>query len=365
MPFIRSYPPLFALLCAALFFLLAACQDAPPLVQQESYVFGTRVEILVADARREQAEAAIAQVLREFDRLNRTYHAWRPSELADLNATLAAGKPADITPEMRDFLREAQELAARSDHRFDPGIGQLVRLWGFQSDEFQARLPEADALADWRKHPASIAQLHLSDRQAWSDNPRLAVDFGGYLKGVALDRAARLLRSQGIENALINIGGNIMALGDKAGQPWKVGIQHPREPGPLAILELRDGEAIGTSGDYQRYFELGGRRYSHLLNPATGEPAQHAQAVTVLISPGENAGTLSDAFSKPPFIADAAHWQQAARALGLSHILRVDDQGRIEVSPELNARLTFVGKPSVTVTPSLSPNPERPAPHVR
>jgi len=357
MSFIRKLPPTFVRFCAVLsFLLLAACQDTPPLVQQESYVFGTRVEILVADTRREKAGAAIAQVLREFDRLNRTYHAWQPSELTDLNVALAAGKPAEITPEMRDFLREAQELAVRSAHRFDPGIGQLVRLWGFQNDEFSARLPDPDALAAWRKHPASIAELHISDRQAWSDNPHLALDFGGYLKGVALDRAARFLRAQGIENALINIGGNIMALGDKYGKPWKVGIQHPREPGPLAILELRDGEAIGTSGDYQRYFELDGRRYSHLLDPATGEPAQHTQAVTVLIPPGEKAGTFSDALSKPPFIADAAHWQQTARTLGLSHILRIDAQGQIEVSPELNDRLTFVGKkPPVTVTPSLLP----------
>ena len=100
--------------------------------------------------------------------------------------------------------------------------------------------------------------------------PRVKLDLGGYAKGYALDRAAEILKSQGIHNALINIGGNVLALGTHGTRPWRVGIQHPRKPGPLATLELRDGEAIGTSGDYQRYFELDGKRYCHLIDPRTG-----------------------------------------------------------------------------------------------
>jgi thiamine biosynthesis lipoprotein len=107
------------------------------------------------------------------------------------------------------------------------------------------------------------------------------------------------LRRQGINNALINIGGNVIALGNKAGRKWKVGIQHPRQAGPLATVELADGEAIGTSGDYQRYFEIDGKRYPHLLDPRIGYPANHTQSVTILIPAGNRAGTLSDASSKP------------------------------------------------------------------
>jgi thiamine biosynthesis lipoprotein len=78
--------------------------------------------------------------------------------------------------------------------------------------------------------------------------------------------------AHGVHDALINIGGNVMALGSKNGQRWRVGIQHPRQPGPLATVELDDSEAIGTSGDYQRYFEVDGKRYSHLLDPRSGRP---------------------------------------------------------------------------------------------
>ncbi|MDR1848780.1 MAG: FAD:protein FMN transferase, partial [Zoogloeaceae bacterium] len=214
-------------------------------------------------------------------------------------------------------------------------------------DEFAAHLPDAKALQAWRQHPASIAEIRLegSDgRRLVSENKEVMLDFGGYLKGVALDRAANILREAGIQNALINIGGNVMALGEKNGQPWKIGIQHPRKPEPLAILDLYDGEAIGTSGDYQRYFELEGRRYSHLLDPATGEPVMHTQAVTILISPQEEpgrTGTRSDVLSKPLFIAGADGWREAAHALGITHVLRINAKGEIEVTKGFMPRLTF------------------------
>lgn len=338
---------MFARLCLIFLILigLAGCDRPPPLVQQESYVFGTRVEILVAGAPEKQAREAAAAVLRDFDRLHRTYHAWQPSELTAVNDALAAGKSIRVSPEMLEFITEARDLARLGDYRFDPGIGRLIRLWGFHSDEFKPQLPDPEALAAWRARPASVAQLRLDGPRVSSSNPALALDFGGYLKGVALDRAAALLRAQGIQHALINIGGNVMALGDKSGKPWKVGIQHPRQPGPLATLELRDGEAIGTSGDYQRYFELQGRRYSHLLDPASGQPADHTQAVTVLMPPGPKAGTLSDALSKPIFIAGPEHWQAAARQVGATQVLRVGPAGDIQVTRALKGRLSFLGKP--------------------
>ena len=323
---------------------LTACRPAPPLVQQEAFVFGTRVEVIVAGQPEAEARAATGAVLREFDRLHRSYHAWRPSELSTLNAALAAGKSAEVSEELAAWLREAQALSAAGDGLFDPGIGRLIALWGFQNDEYQAKQPDSAALAAWRAAPAGIADLHLDGRRVSSRSPQVAIDFGGYLKGVALDRAAAILRAHGVGNALINIGGNVMALGRKNGEPWRVGIQHPRQPGALATLELADGEAVGTSGDYQRYFEVGGQRYSHLIDPRSGEPAQHTRALTVLIPGGAQAGMRSDALSKPLFIAGAS-WPALAERLGVTHVLRVDADGRLEISAALNARLKFVATP--------------------
>jgi thiamine biosynthesis lipoprotein len=323
--------------------LLAACGQPAPW-RQESYVFGTRVELLLAGVPEAQARAAGNRALQEFDRLHRSYHAWQPSDLSALNEAIAAGRTQDVSPEFAAYIREAQSVAAAGDHLFDPGIGRLISLWGFHTDDIQSRLPDPDAVrAVLAQHP-SIADLRLDGNRVGSRNKAVALDFGGYLKGVALDRAAASLRADGIANALINIGGNVMALGtrDGRGTPWRVGIQHPRPQGvggaPLASLELKDGEAIGTSGDYHRYFEVAGRRYCHLLDPRTGIPAEGTQAVTVLIAPGPSAGMRSDALSKPIFIA-GTEWRAMAKQLGVDAVLKVGADGTAFVTPAMQARL--------------------------
>lgn len=358
---LRLFTPL---AMAALLLLLSGCAP-PPVVQREAYVFGTRVELLLAidpaEAGTPRAEAAMASVLAEFDRLHRTYHAWQPSELTALNAELAAGRAPRISPEFASFIREAAQLAQAGEYLFDPGIGGLVALWGFHGETYASAPPSPAARAAWLQTAPSIAALTLDENKAGesdepdriplrSSNPAVMLDFGGYLKGVALDRAAALLRAQGIDNALINIGGNLMALGSRHGHPWRVGIQHPRRNGPLATLELADGEALGTSGDYQRYFEYAGQRYNHLLDPRSGAPVQHTQSLTVLTGPGPapasalpavRAGARSDAASKPLFIAGAGAWPRLARQLGVQGVLRVAADGQIEVTAELARRLRF------------------------
>ncbi|WP_153132357.1 FAD:protein FMN transferase [Dechloromonas hortensis] len=331
--------------------LLAAC-GRTPLQEQQAYVFGTRVEVLVVSAEPEQGRQAIAAVLREFDRLHRAYHAWQTSELTALNDAIAAGKPLSVTPELAALVGEAQALSAQGNYLFDPGIGQLIKLWGFQADEFKAELPPAAAIKDWLAKKPSIADIVIDGNRISSRNRQVALDFGGYLKGVALDRAAAILRAQGINNALINIGGNVMALGSKEGKKWRVGIQHPRQPGPMATVALDDGEAIGTSGDYQRFFEVDGQRYAHLLDPRTGYPADQTQAVTVLIPAGPKAGTLSDASSKPIFIAGPDGWREMAKQLEIGLVLRVDRSDRIFVTEALRQRLEFIGQaPALTTIP--------------
>jgi thiamine biosynthesis lipoprotein len=176
-----------------------------------------------------------------------------------------------------------------------------------------------------------------------SRNKAVQLDLGGYAKGYALDRAKTILKEQGIHNALINIGGNVLALGTHGDRPWRVGIQHPRKPGPLAILELRDGEAIGTSGDYQRYFEMDGKRYCHLIDPRSGYPVQGVQAVTILTR-GEQAGLLSDSASKPLFVAGAQGWLAAARKMQLDEALLIDAQGVVHLTAAMQKRLEFTDK---------------------
>lgn len=317
--------------------LLAAC-NREPLFKRESFVFGTRVEVLVWGESERKAAEAVAAVLQEFDRLHREFHAWQSSQLTRLNESIAAGHPATVSPELAQLIRDAQAVSARGDHLFDPGIGGLVKLWGFQGENFAARLPDAAALEEFRRAKPSIADLEVNGMVVSSRNRFVALDFGGYLKGVALDRAAAMLHDKGIDNALINIGGNIIALGSKQGAPWRVGIQHPRRGEAMVSLALQDGEAIGTSGDYQRFFELDGHRYCHLIDPRSGMPADATQSLSVLIPPGPQAGMRSDAASKPLFIAGET-WRAMALQTGVTGALRVDARGQAEATPEMRRRL--------------------------
>ena len=331
-------------LAAFMALALGACGEKKP-IASESFVFGTRVEVQVAeDVPEAQVRAAVAQVLAEFDRMHRTYHAWQPSELTQLNDALAAGQRVHVSSEMASLLLEAQQFSKLSDGLFDPGIGKLIALWGFHADSYAAHLPEPSAINAWLKSHPSIAQLKIdtNDAGTWvsSRNPQVALDFGGSLKGTALDRAAAILRAAGLNNALINIGGNVMALGTRYGSAWRVAIQAPRYAGPLAVLELRDGEATGTSGDYQRYFEVDGKRYPHLLDPRTGYPAPGVQSVTIVVD-GPSAGVRSDVLTKPLFIAGSNDWTAMAQRLAMQSVLHVSDDGTVSVTANLADRLKF------------------------
>lgn len=316
--------------------LFAGCAREPDIVKQQAYVFGTLVEVSVVNT--PGAESAVAEVLARFDALHRQLHAWQPSELSRLNAALARGESMTVSPGLAALLKDAQSLAAQTDELFNPAIGRLIALWGFHADTPQGQVPDRQALTRLLAQQPRMAHLLVANTQISSTNPAVQLDLGGYAKGAALDEAAAILKRHGIANALVNIGGNVLALGQAGNRPWRVGIQHPRGAGVLATLELRDGEAVGTSGDYQRYFEAAGRRYCHILDPRTGFPAAGMQSVTLLLH-GPHAGTRSDALSKPLFITGPDKLAARARALGLDSWLAVDAAGKLHVSPAMQARL--------------------------
>ena len=320
---------------------LAGCAK-PPLYTQESYVFGTRVEVSIYGEPEAKARRVTAQVLRDFDEMHHSLHAWEPGTLERMNGIFELSpSQAAIAPGMIPIIRDATRYSEQSQGLFNPAIGNLIRLWGFQSDTFKAKLPDPAKIAELVRANPQMRDIVIDGILFHSTNSAVRLDLGGYAKGYALDVAARYLRSQGVKNALINIGCNILALGQHGDRPWRVGIQNPRGPGPIATLDLRDGEAIGTSGDYQRYFEVGGKRYCHIIDPRTGWPAQGVRAVTVLIPPSDHAGTLSDVASKPIFISGSAGWRAAAQRMGVADVMFIDGQGHVELTDGMKQRLHF------------------------
>jgi FAD:protein FMN transferase len=323
---------------------LAGC-GREPLHQSQAYVFGTLVDISIYGESEERARELSGHVQQEFQRLHDQLHAWKAgSELDRLNAAFAAGKTAEVSPELAGMLKDATRLSEQSGGLFNPAIGHLIQLWGFHRDEFAPVRPDPSEIQKWVDVNPRMADILVENGQAASRNPAVKLDLGGYAKGWALDLAADYLRQQGVKGALVNIGGNIIAIGKHGERPWRVGIQHPRKPGPLATLELPDGWAIGTSGDYQRFFELDGQRYCHIIDPRNGQPAQGVQAVTILVPPGPHAGTLSDVASKPLFISGLAGWHKAASDMGITHALLVDERGGPHLTRAMKQRLHFTQK---------------------
>ncbi|MEQ1487683.1 MAG: FAD:protein FMN transferase [Methylotenera sp.] len=340
------------ILCAIIFgaYKLSAKE---PLYHSQSYVFGTLVDVSIYGETDERAQLLANHIFREFQNLHIRLHAWKPasavrlSELGELNSAFTLGsKPMAISPDLANMLTEATVLSVKSNGLFNPAIGHLIGAWGFQRDEFTAVNIDEAAIKSLVHAQPRMTDLVIKDNRIYSTNPTVKLDLGGYAKGYALDLAAGYLRKQQVKNALINIGGNVIALGQHGKKPWRIGIQHPRQPTAIATLDLADGWAVGTSGDYQRYFMLGGKRYCHILDPRTGYPAPHTQAVTILVPPQAanqpQAGVLSDVASKPIFIESADNRSKAAQAFGIENFMVIDDQARVFVSKEMAKRIHWV-----------------------
>lgn len=337
-------------------FFLAGCTKPEPLYNMQSYVFGTLVDITIYGESEIKAQKISNQIFKDFQALHARLHAWKPSELKTLNASFAKGEiPVSISPDIAAMIADATKLSIQSRGAFNPSIGGLIETWGFHHDEFKPIKIDEPKIKSLVQANPQMTDIVVHGSTVFSKNPAVQLDLGGYAKGYALDMALTYLQKQGVKNALVNIGGNIIALGKHGDKAWRVGIQHPRKPNAIATLELKSGWAIGTSGDYQRYFDLDGKRYCHIIDPVAGYPAQGVQAVTVLIPPQSNAGTLSDVASKPIFIAKPETRTEAAKKMGIAHFLIIESTNKILVSPTMAKRISWLDKDAAKHVVQIQP----------
>jgi FAD:protein FMN transferase len=235
------------------------------------------------------AQTAIAEV----QRIEMKFSRYRASSVVSKINGAAGGSAVAIDKETAQLLSFAEQLYHLSDGLFDATSGSLRKVWDFKQAALPDRLQLSRGLADigWEGVHHSAAQCRLA-------RPGMELDFGGFGKEYAADRAASLLKEYGVEHALVNLGGDIHALGchvlpEQAGLAWKVEVQHPRrDKASLAGIDVYGG-GMATSGDYERFFELDGQRYCHVLNPRTGWPVSYWQSITVLAPNTTMAGALT------------------------------------------------------------------------
>jgi thiamine biosynthesis lipoprotein len=239
---------------------------------------------------------------RAFREIERIDHLVGPnedqSEIEKINRH-AGGSPVRVSPETLALLERATQYTRRFGGLFDVSIGPLMHLWGFNDEETESvhQVPERAKVDSLRRLiGANRLVLSRADTTAFLPEPGMRIDLGGIAKGYAVDQAVTVLRAQGFSDFLINAGGDVYVSGrNQDGTSWRVGIRHPRRKEDLiATLECTDG-AVATSGDYERFFEIDGTRYHHIIDPRTGYPATASRSATVLARTAEEADALATA----------------------------------------------------------------------
>jgi FAD:protein FMN transferase len=320
---------------------LAGCAErGTRLFEQRLYSMGTWVDVTIGAESERLAAAAIADVESMLRRFEVDYYAWADGELARVNETLRDGREAEVGEELAALLVEARRLAAASGGAFEPGVGELVEMWGFHTaPAADASDPAPGAIEEWRRSAVRIEGLSIDAGLVRANGRRVKLDLGGIAKGEAVDRAIELLRRHGIRDALVNAGGDVRVIGTNRQRPWRIGIQAPRGEGLLGVIELADGEAAFTSGDYERFFERDGVRRHHILDPRTGYPVTDTQAVTVVAATGVDA----DAAATAVFVAGENDWRHTAAAMGIDAALRVGTDGTVQTTSIMRERLASRG----------------------
>ena len=334
------------LLLSLVFF--AGCDRQPRVYHEQLLVFGTVVDVKLFDVEEQQGRQAVAQLAEDFEYMHRTWHAWHPGALGRMNALLASGEWFTWAPSVMPLIERGSELSERSGGLFNPAIGKLVALWGFASDDPPSGPPPSEeAIRAILEQQPKMTDIQLDGLKMRGSNPALKLDFGAFAKGYAVDRAIEALQEMGVRNAVVNAGGDLRAIGRHGQRPWRVGIRHPRQPGILASVEVEGDESVFTSGDYERYFDWHGVRYDHIIDPRSGQPAQGLSSVTVFTRQAD----LADAAATALFVAGPREvdWLPVARAMGVSGVLLVDVQGRVQMTPGIQSRIYFEQKDSLSI----------------
>jgi len=268
--------------------LLTAC-GGPELFERErtEFAFGSYFRVKLLAGGEAEAESSLARAFSRIHRLDTLWSAFLPgSEVARVNRLRRAG----VSSETRALVETALGFGDVTGGALDVTVAPLVEAWGFPDGRY--RVPDSSELmtllsgVDYRKVSVRGDSLLLEGG--------VRLDLGAVAVGNAVDRAVEGFIEEGIEQGLVDAGGDIRVFGDR---DWRIGLQDPRGDGVVRVFELRN-RAISTSGDYQKFFERNGKRYCHIVDPATGRPACHFASVTVLAP----SALTADAYSTALFV---------------------------------------------------------------
>jgi FAD:protein FMN transferase len=315
-------------------------------VERSFASMGSQLQLTVWTTNPTEPDSAFDSIAREFLRLEDLMSNWKEgSDIQKLNAA-AGDHPVPVAPEIRELLRTASQISEWTTGKFDVTFGAMAGLWKFDYQNESATIPDPGEVARRRKL-INYRDLRVDEHQgtAFLVRKGMVANLGGIGKGYAVDRARNILQTAGFRNFMIQFGGDMYVAGNAGDRPWRLGIQDPRgtDNRIFASVELSDS-TFSTSGDYERFFIKDGRRYHHIIDPATGEPSVGCRSVTIVAK----SSTIADGLSTGVFIMGPEAGMALIEKLPDVEGVIVSSKNEVLVSSGLKGRLTILAQPTDT-----------------
>jgi thiamine biosynthesis lipoprotein len=242
-------------------------------------VMGTAFQIEAIGTDAAELDRVLGRVLDELRRVEDVFTVWRDSELTRLNQRGGQG-PIQVSREVAEVIAISVECGRVTHGAFDISYFPLRPLWNYKAEHptlpTQEQIDAALKFVDYSRIKVDLEHGTVEMPAGFS------VDLGGIAKGYGIDRAMKVMLDQGIKNGLVQAGGDTKALGRKFGEPWQIAIKNPRHRGEVFAVLPVVNQCVQTSGDYERFFEIEGKRYHHIIDPRTGRPSEGCMSATVI-----------------------------------------------------------------------------------
>lgn len=328
---------------------LLGCREKTPVILGQLDAFDARIDVNLVGVTQEQARQATAIIAQDFSFLQDDWTAGHSGQLERVNRLLATQTPFVAPPSLMPLLERSKTYEAQSEGLFNPAIGKLMDLWGFQSDHpGDHRPPTAASIAQLVTAAPSLSQVEIRGLMLQGHNPAIKLDFRPIARSLAIDIAMQHLMDLGVRNALIQAESELRAIGDRSGQPWRIPVRRASGSAVFAILSIRGDESVVTRATYERNFMFKGRLYHAIIDPRTGRPAEGARAVTVVANAVSDAAAAASAL----FIAGPGEWPRIAERMGVRYVVLVDAAGRVQMTQAMADRIELVDTNEEILVPS-------------
>ena len=288
-------------------------------------LMGSRFQITLVDKDSISAERNIDQAIAEITRIENLISEWRPeTQISQVNQN-AGIKPVKVDKEVFDLTKKGLYFSKLTDGAFDISIVAMDKIWKF--DDSMNELPSEQAIKESVRNVGyQNIILDSTNSTIFLKNPGMKIGFGSIGKGYAADKTRDLMKSMGVKAGIIDASGDISTWGNQPdGKPWAIGINNPFNDHKMAAILYFKENAVTTSGSYEKYAEIHGKRYSHIMNPKTGYPSTGLTSVTIT---GPNA-TIANGFSTSVMVLGEKDGLKLLKPFPEYHYLLITDKGKI------------------------------------